>query len=203
MWPFARRTSRIERNTILEQQQQTLDIITAMNEQLSKFERWSYRNQKSTLDTLQKLQTERDAAREAEESRARSLEASLEQLSRDLVSWVDELDALLLAASQGSAVGDQALVRRWLGQLTERLQKLGFEEYPMLGQPFDPRIAEALGTTSEWSDENGRLPQDYEVVSVLRRGFRRHGALFRKAQVMVYVGETREQNPEGVSTDEP
>ncbi len=203
MWPFARRASQIELNSIGEQQQQTLDAIATMNEQLSKFVRWSYRNQKNSLDILQTVQTDWNTARETESTTIQNLEASLEQLSWDLVNWIDELDALLHAASQGSAVGDQSLILRWLDQLTERLHSLGFEEYTMLGQTFDPRVAEALGTTSEWIEENGRPPRDYVVVYVLRRGFRRNGALLRKAQVVVYVGETKEPNPGGFSTDEP
>lgn len=203
MWPFARSAFQIKLNTILEQQQQALDAIVATNEQLTKFVRWSYRNQKNTLDGLQRLQTQWDVARETEGSVMRDMETSLEQLSRDLVSWVDELDAILHAASHGSAVVDHSLALRWLEQLTGRLKILGFEEYTVLGQPFDPRLAEALGTTREWSDDKDRLPHDYEVVSVLRRGFRRHGALFRKAQVVVYVGDNREQNSGGCSTDEP
>lgn len=202
MWPFARRTSHSELDTLLEQQQQALDAIATLNDQLSKFVRWSYRNQKSMADTLQKLQTERDTAWEAQVVAIRDFESTVDNLSQDFLNWVDELDALLTAASQGSQVGDQDLVRRWLGQLIERLQMLGFEEFTVLGQPFDPRLAEALGKTSKWNIENGPQPRDYEVVSVLRRGFRRHGALYRKAQVVVYAPDTREQNSGGFGIDE-
>lgn len=203
MWPFVRRPSQIELNTILEQQKEALDAIAALNDQLSKFVRWSYRNQKSMLETLQKLQTESEAAREAQVVTIRDFEAMEDHVSRDLLNWVDELDALLTAASQGSQVGDQDLVRRWLGQLMERLQMLGFEELLVLGQSFDPRLAEALGKTNEWNTETGHHPEEYEVISVLRRGFRRHGALYRKAQVVVYVSEARGQNSGGFNSDEP
>lgn len=203
MWPFVRRTSHVELNTILEQQKEAFDAIAALNDQLSKFVRWSYRNQKSMLETLQKLQTESDAAREAQVVTIRDFESTVEHLSRDLLNWVDELDAFLTAASQGSQVGDQDLVRRWSGQVIERLQRLGFEELLVLGQPFDPRLAEALGKTNEWNIEDGRPPEDYEVISVLRRGFLRHGALYRKAQVVVYGSEARIPNSGGFNTDEP
>ncbi len=203
MWPFARRTSRIELDTILEQQKQALDAIGTLNDQLSKFVRWSYRNQKSMGDALQKLQTEWETTREAQVGTIRHFESTVDHLSRDLINWVDELDALLTAASQGSHVGDQDLVRRWMGQLIERLQMLGFEEFTVLGEPFDPRLAEALGKTSEWDIDNGCQPRDYDVVSVLRRGFRRHGALYRKAQVVVYASSTKEESLERFGTDDP
>jgi molecular chaperone GrpE (heat shock protein) len=77
---------------------------------------------------------------------------------------------------------------------------LGYEEYVVQGNLFDPRTAEALGTTSKWID-NTRQPQVYEVVSVLRRGFLKHGVLHRKAQVIVYKGAD-EENSGGFNTDD-
>ncbi|PSR34879.1 MAG: nucleotide exchange factor GrpE [Sulfobacillus benefaciens] len=199
MWPFTRRKSFPESVTISEHQQKMFNAIEELNDQLTKFVRWSYRNQKSTLESLQNLQADWTTFRSNDEATVRELEATLEQLSRDLMGWVDDIDAVFQAAGQDNAVGDKGLMGRWLAQLIQRLHTLGYEECLVRGTLFDPRTSEALGTTGEWVDDT-RQPRRYEVVSVLRRGFLRHGVLHRKAQVVVYKGED-EENSGGLTTD--
>ncbi len=200
MWPFARRKSLSESIAISEHQKQVLDAVEELNDQLSKFVRWSYRNQKSTLEGLQKLQTEWELVRNKQDAMERKTQTNLEQVSQDLMGWIDDLDAVFQTAETGNVVGDGRLMGRWLAQLIQRLYTLGYEECVVQDKLFDPRTSEALGTTSRWSD-NSRPPRLYEVVSVLRRGFWKDGVLHRKAQVIVYNGSDEENSGGFVTND--
>ena len=184
MWPFKSRPLVPDSLPTPDYAVQILDALTSLNEQVNKLTRWSYRSQKTESELLQSLQEQISGIRHDQGLETLKLQTQLNHLSRDLIEWLDDLDALLQSRSTGSSL--DPLLRRWSDRLLTRLEEVGFRECLVKGKPFDPRVAEALGTTDTWT--GGEPPGAYQVVSVLRRGFLQHGELYRKAQVIVYNG---------------
>jgi len=71
-------------------------------------------------------------------------------------------------------------VRLSLGNLYRRIADLGAERIPVLGERFDPRVAEAVDTVAI-SDE----AQDEKVVQEVRAGYRIGDRVLRPARVRV------------------
>jgi molecular chaperone GrpE len=115
----------------------------------------------------------RRAQREKEEVQ----KFGIERLLRDLLPVVDNLDRALAAAPDGDPVaGGVRMVRKLF---EEALGKNGVEVFSALGQPFDPRLHEALAQL----DSPGAAPGT--VVAEHARGFLLNGRLLRPALVAV------------------
>jgi molecular chaperone GrpE len=100
-----------------------------------------------------------------------------ERLLKDLLPVVDNLDRALAAAPEGDAVaGGVRMVRKLF---EDALAKHGVEVFSAVGQPFDPRLHEALAQL----DVPGATPG--AVVAEHARGFLLHGRLLRPAMVAV------------------
>ncbi len=185
MWPFRNRQIESEPapDPIQQLETQMLGAISALSDQVNKFVRWSYRSQKTQTEGLQALQEQFAVLRQDRESATHRLQRQVDQLTMELIAWLDDLDALTSSLSPQS-IYDERLLERWSTRIVAQLADVGMEECAVQGKPFNPRLAEALGTTSEWSGENS--PVAYQVVQVLRRGFLQHGEVYRKAQVIVY-----------------
>ena len=61
-----------------------------------------------------------------------------------------------------------------------KLQSVGVEAIPALGQPFDPNLAQAVGMV-----QVGDASQDGIVIEELQTGYTMRGQLLRPAQVRV------------------
>lgn len=133
-----------------------------------------------------------------------------ERLLQELVPVLDNFQRALQAAEadggQGSGAGDQG-IRKGLRlihcQLVEILARLGFESYSCVGEPFDPRRGEAVGSV-----ETAEHPEQ-TVVAETARGYVYKGRVLRPAMVMVSKGcpdpEVSSQKAEdrSESPDEP
>ncbi|MHB1612418.1 MAG: nucleotide exchange factor GrpE [Sulfobacillus sp.] len=189
MWPFSRRQHRVEAPPRYEQE--LLEAMTGLSEQVNKLIRWSYRTQKTETETLQKLQAQLDAMSQDRNIQLHSVSRTLEQLSDLMIAWLDDLDALTKSSNPAWPQWDSVL-SQWVRQLQRGLAMAGFEEIAIDGKPFDPRLAEALGTVDDW--DGSIPPHPYQVISVLRRGYVRDSQVYRKAQVMVFKGELESGN---------
>ncbi len=165
--------------------------LSALTEQLSKFIRWSYRNQKTLAESLHNIeQGLANVSSEAERQREVAAQQS-DNTALRLIAWLDDLDALC-ATPAGPPAEWSSLFSKWAGNLQDALSQYGFHDMDILGKIYDPRQAEALGTTHE-CDRTGSHPAPYQVVRLLRRGLTKDGRLYRKAQVIVYKeGEENE-----------
>lgn len=114
--------------------------------------------------------------REAEVKEASHLQDALHVTTQHLMQWVDEL-AIIVQKGDGDNRW-HTVHRTWLSQAESVLAHLGYVEIPVLGQPFDATIAEAVGTVT-WG-----LAAPYTVVEVVRRGYRFQGQLWRRAEVI-------------------
>jgi molecular chaperone GrpE len=140
--------------------------------------------QQSRIDELMRAYAatvdEAKAARaRMEREKTRVLEAERAQVAQALLEAVDELERALGAA--GDATGPLVDgVRLTLASLSKKVAELGAERIPVVGQPFDPRLAEAVDLVPV-----GDASQDDVVVQEVRAGYRIGERVLRPARVRV------------------
>jgi molecular chaperone GrpE len=114
-----------------------------------------------------------------EREKTRVLEAERAQVAQALLEGVDGLDRALAAA--GDATGPLVDgVRLTLAALEKRVGELGAARISVVGQRFDPRLAEAVDLVPV-SDP----AQDDVVVQEVRAGYRMGDRVLRPARVRV------------------
>ena len=114
-----------------------------------------------------------------EREKARVMEADRTQLAQVLLEAVDELERALAAA--GDATGPLVDgVRLILASLEKKVAELGAVRICVLGQRFDPHVAEAIDLVPV-SDG----AQDDVVVQEVRAGYRIGDRVLRPARVRV------------------
>lgn len=135
-----------------------------------------------TLRTLADFDNYRKRAeREREELRKYALTDAL----RDLLPVVDNLERA--ATAEGGLDDLRRGVEMTMRQLLEVLRRFGAREVAALGQPFDPRLHEAVMRT-----EDAEVSEP-TVVNELQRGFVLHDRILRPAMVVVAMpAETTE-----------
>jgi molecular chaperone GrpE len=144
------------------------------------------------LGELQKLKAERDslldrlARAQAEFENARRRSAKEQQDFRDyaaadaIKALLPVLDSFERALQVKSGPGDfRSGVELIYKQLQDALAKLGVRAIPAKGEPFDPRVHEAIEMV-ETSDA-----PDHEVLEELQRGYKIKDRLLRPAMVKV------------------
>ncbi|MGC3998976.1 MAG: nucleotide exchange factor GrpE [Anaeromyxobacter sp.] len=121
-----------------------------------------------------------------ERERARVVEAERAGVAQALLEASDDLERALAAVSlAGEAHGDALHnlaegVRLSLMGLHKRVAELGAERLTVMGQPFDPRLAEAVDTMAV-----ADTAQDGLVLQELRAGYRIGERILRPARVRV------------------
>jgi len=130
------------------------------------------------VDRMARMQAEFDnarkrAEREKTEYRDYATGAVVEQ-------FLPVLDNFALALSaNGSAEQLRSGVQLIVKQMEDVLRQLQVTAVPAVGEPFDPRVHEALGTV-----EREDMP-DQHVAEEIRRGYRIRERLLRPAMVRV------------------
>jgi len=145
-----------------------------------------------TPDALAELKAERDqlvdrlARLQAEFDNARKRQEREKQEFRDYATgsvveqFLPVLDNFALALnSTGSAEQLRAGVELIVKQMEETLRQLQVVAVPTIGQQFDPRVHEALGSV-----ERDDLP-DHSVAEEIRKGYRIRERLLRPAMVRI------------------
>ncbi len=120
-----------------------------------------------------------------EREKARVLEAERTSLAQSLLEAADDLERALSAISSAEAESPAVRnlvegVRLSVATLAKRIGELGAERIAVEGQPFDPRIAEAVDVVAV-ADE----AQDGRVVQEVRPGYRIGDRVLRPARVRV------------------
>lgn len=98
---------------------------------------------------------------------------------RDLLPILDNLERALASEQSNSSEPLHQGVTMTLQQMGQLLGRHGIEAVEDLGQPFDPRLHEAV---SVWYDP-GR--PDRTILEVTQRGYCRGNTVFRPAKVVV------------------
>ncbi len=185
MWPFKRQQPADTEPSEFVSNEAIIDVVNNINEQLTKFIRWSYRNQRNASDAMQAMQESLETIVSERQELQRHLLTMQMHWTQLMISWLDDLD-LLTHESQGMPSSWSQLVERWSKQILEALAANGITELAVLHRAFDPKKCEALGSAK---DEVG---QPYEVVKVLRRGYTQEDRVYRKAQVIVVSNDEEE-----------
>jgi molecular chaperone GrpE len=111
----------------------------------------------------------------------RKLELEKQRLVLSFLEVLDNLQRAMNAASRMGTV-EHLLegVRMTADMFLSKLQSLGVEPIPALGQPFDPNLEQAVGTLKV-----AEASQDGIVIEELQPGYLMQGQLLRPAQVRV------------------
>ena len=130
------------------------------------------------LDRLARLQAEFENARKrAERERAEYREYAAGTVAEQFLTVLDNLELALKA--KGSAEQLRSGVSLIVKQMEEILEKMQVKVVPTVGEEFDPRFHEALGTV-----ERDDVP-DQHVAEEIRRGYKIRERLLRPALVRV------------------
>ncbi len=105
--------------------------------------------------------------------------AQKEAFVRDLLPVIDNLERCLSNTVGSSSEDLKPGVQMIFQQALQVLKQHGFESQEDRGQPFNPSFHEALAVRTD-----ATCP-DHTVLEVWQRGWRRGGALFRPAKVLV------------------
>ena len=130
------------------------------------------------FDRLARLQAEFDNARKRQE---REKQEFRDYATGSVVeNFLPVIDNFTLAlASTGTAEQMRTGVELIVKQMEETLRTLQVQTIPTIGQQFDPRVHEALGTV-----EREDLP-DQSVAEEIRKGYRIREKLLRPAMVRI------------------
>jgi molecular chaperone GrpE len=130
------------------------------------------------LDRLARLQAEFDNARKRQErEKADFRDYAIGSVVEQFLPVVDNF-ALALnsnASAEQLRTGVELIVK----QMEETLNKLNVQVIPTVGQQFDPRVHEALGSV-----ERDDLP-DHSVLDEIRKGYKLRDRLLRPAMVRI------------------
>jgi molecular chaperone GrpE len=130
------------------------------------------------LDRLARLQAEFENARKrAERERAEYREFATGSVAEQFLPVLDNLELALKAT--GSAQQLRSGVSLIVKQMEEILEKMQVKTVATVGEAFDPRFHEALGTV-----ERDDIP-DQHVAEEVRRGYKIRERLLRPALVRV------------------
>ncbi len=120
-----------------------------------------------------RVRLRREMENRAEQQTRQTLEGFLEV--------VDNLERALDAAqASDDASALQEGVKLNLQLFLDKLRAAGIESLEMQGQPFDPHLAEAVGSIPVDSPE-----QDQTVIEVVQKGYLTNGQLLRPARVRI------------------
>jgi len=145
----------------------------------------------------QTLEAHRERLQEFDQIRARldrdvgvRVEEAKAQMFRRVLAVVDEMELALVAAEQEAQSSDNPLtegLRLIHRKLFATLEEEGVARMELLGEPFDPRLAEAIGVVAVDAPE-----QHDQVTLVVQAGYRIGERTLRPARVQV----GRHQAPE-------
>ena len=167
-------TEQVEQN---EPETAQVDLAAGTEAQESELEQ--LRGERDQLqDRLARLQAEFDTARkreakERQDARDRAIQSAVEP-------FLGVMDNFALALNSNSDIAQlRAGVQLILKQMDEALRSLNVQPVESIGEQFDPRIHEALG-----SIETLEHP-DHQVLEEIRRGYKLRDKLLRPALVRI------------------
>jgi molecular chaperone GrpE len=130
------------------------------------------------LDRLARLQAEFENARKrAERERVSDREYATGGVVEQFLPVLDNFELALKSTSSAEQLrsGVELIVK----QMEDVLRQMQVNAIPAVGEPFDPRVHEALGTV-----ERADLP-DQHVAEEIRRGYKLRERLLRPAMVRI------------------
>ena len=162
-----------------QKEPETAQVDLAAGTEAQESELEQLRGERDQLqDRLARLQAEFDNARkreakERQDARDRAIQSAVEP-------FLGVMDNFALALNSNSDIAQlRAGVQLILKQMDEALRSLNVQPVESIGEQFDPRIHEALG-----SIETLEHP-DHQVLEEIRRGYKLRDKLLRPALVRI------------------
>jgi molecular chaperone GrpE len=150
-------------------------VIEELMARLSETERRFDEKRKQVDAEIGKMRTRLEADYE------RKVSLHKQKLLLSFLDVLDNLERAIEAAEAGGKMEDLLQgVEMTANAFRSKLQEQGVEAIPVLDQPFDPNLHQALGVIAV-SDEN----KDGQVAEEVQRGYKLGDQLLRPAQVRV------------------
>lgn len=112
---------------------------------------------------------------------ARRLELDKQKIVLQLLDVLDNLERALDAVARSGSIDHlREGVEMTASLFRAKLQALGVEQIPLVGQPFDPNLGQAVSMVDVQDEKNDGI-----VVEELLRGYKMGDHLLRPAQVRV------------------
>lgn len=165
----------IDKETLPEEKPRFPTYVEELMGRMAETER-QFQEKKEQIDkeisrTKARLETDYD----------RKLGLERQKILLPFLEILDNLQRAMDSASKTGAAGNLLEgIQMTVNLFLTKLQSAGVESIPVVGQPFDPNLAEAVGTTKVTDDS-----QDGVVVEELQTGYLMDGQLLRPAQVKV------------------
>lgn len=165
----------IDKETLPEEKPRFPTYVEELKERMAETER-KFQEKKKQIDeeigrTKARLETDFD----------RKLGLEKQKILLPFLEILDNLQRAMDSASQtGSAENLLEGLQMTVNLFLTKLHSAGVESISIVGQPFDPNLAEAVGTTKVTD-----ASQDGIVVEELQTGYLMDGQLLRPAQVRV------------------
>jgi molecular chaperone GrpE len=166
----------LSREKLIEALETMEQQIEVLEEEKQEFENLAKKN-KADFENYKKKQDERKEKWQTEAER---------NLSKDLISVIDNFERALMAADEDSSIYQG--VKMVADQLYDTLEKRGLERINAEGQEFDPRIHNAV-ETQEHENENRVLEQK-------KPGYKHKEKVLRPADVVVSESSDPDKNTE-------
>jgi molecular chaperone GrpE len=132
------------------------------------------------LDRLARLQAEFDNARKrAVREQQDFREFAAADVIKNILPIIDSFERALKAGGDSNSSDFRNGIELIYRQFQDALQKMGVQPIVSVGQPFDPRIHEAVEMV-----DTSELP-DHHVLDELQRGYKYKDRLLRPAMVRV------------------
>jgi molecular chaperone GrpE len=122
-----------------------------------------------------------NAKKRAIKERSDLIKFGWENVARDLLQVVDNLDRAVEHIPAGTDANFAAGLKMIATQFKSAMQKQGVEEVSSIAKPFDPNLHEAVG------QEPSEQPEG-SISKELSKGYTLHGRLLRPARVVVSSG---------------
>jgi molecular chaperone GrpE len=123
-----------------------------------------------------------NAKKRAIKERSDLVKFGWENVARDLLQVVDNLDRAVTHMPAGVDANFASGLNMIVTQFKGALQKQGVEEVQSVAQAFDPNLHEAIGQEPSAEHPAGTISQEHS------KGYTLHGRLLRPARVVISSG---------------
>jgi molecular chaperone GrpE len=166
---------KIDTTTLLEEKPRYPTYVEELMSRMAETERRFQEKKKQIDEEIMRTKTRLEADFD------RKLELEKQKIILPFLEVLDNLQRALNAATKAGTI-DHLLegVQMTAGLFLSKLQSIGVEAIPALGQPFDPNLEQAIGTV--------KVPDaghDGIVIEEVQPGYRMGEQLLRPSQVRV------------------
>jgi len=175
---------------IKELQEATSHIHTQMGnlgDQITKMARMQFKSTKNMEEKIDDLGS-RLAVQNKRDDLIDRYEKQQDFFMGNMIDLLDELDHVSSGIKESEQAW-QALLDQWSRTIEKCLREMGINELNVIGQTFNPEIAESLKTVVK--DTLYIQPEvPYQIIAVIKRGYvSEKGRLIRKAKVVTVEEE--------------